>query len=241
MPGFVKAALRKISMLIVCARGSEAFAEYLRSAGVQVGTKTAFFAPATNFIDTTAPWMLRIGSYCKITRGVVILAHDYSRSVLRRSHGAILAEGKDTVIGDNVFIGMNAVILAGAHLGSNVIVGAGSVVAGSVPDNVVVAGNPARVIRTMDEHYEVRKRNNLKEAKNRFRLFKERNGRRPTIKEMGHFFPLFCHTEQELLDADISLAWSGDEKDEILQSFLGAEHPYENYEAFCRDCEDEGE
>ena len=233
--------MRNLNEIIMAVRmrlgliSSEGFIAYLRKKGFSIGEGTKFFDPASTFVDPTRPYMLRIGFYCKITRGVVILSHDYSRSVLRRSHGAILAEGKDTLIGDNVFIGMNAIILAGSHIGSNVIVGAGSVVSGTVPDNVVVAGNPARVIRTMDEHYEIRKGNNLKEAKNQFNLFRARNGRIPTIKEMGHFFPLFCHTEQELVDAGINLNWSGDERDEILQSFLNSEHLYENYEAFCND------
>jgi acetyltransferase-like isoleucine patch superfamily enzyme len=50
-------------------------------------------------------------------------------------------------IGDNVWIGMNAVILKGVIIGENSVVAAGSVVTKSVPPNVVVAGNPAVVVR----------------------------------------------------------------------------------------------
>lgn len=53
-------------------------------------------------------------------------------------------------IGDNCFIGMNSIILKGTTLGCNCIVGAGSVVHGSFPDNVVIAGNPAKVIKQID-------------------------------------------------------------------------------------------
>ena len=49
-------------------------------------------------------------------------------------------------IGNNVFIGMGATILMGADIGDNCIIGAGSVVKGTIPPNSVVAGNPARVI-----------------------------------------------------------------------------------------------
>lgn len=52
-------------------------------------------------------------------------------------------------IGDNCFIGMNSIILKGTRLGNNVVVGAGSVVHGSYPDNCIIAGNPARTIRQL--------------------------------------------------------------------------------------------
>ena len=51
------------------------------------------------------------------------------------------------IIGDNVWIGMNAVILKGVTIGENSIVAAGAVVSKSVPANVVVAGNPAVIVK----------------------------------------------------------------------------------------------
>lgn len=52
-------------------------------------------------------------------------------------------------IGDNVWIGMGAIILKGVTVGDNSVVGAGAVVAQEVPANVVVAGNPARVVKQL--------------------------------------------------------------------------------------------
>ncbi len=54
-------------------------------------------------------------------------------------------------IGKNCFIGCNAIILKGTVVGDNCVIGAGAVVAGKFGDNVVIAGNPARVIRKLDE------------------------------------------------------------------------------------------
>lgn len=51
------------------------------------------------------------------------------------------------IIGNNCFIGMNSIILKGTTLGNNVVIGAGSVVHGVFPDNCIVAGNPAKIIR----------------------------------------------------------------------------------------------
>lgn len=51
------------------------------------------------------------------------------------------------MIGDNVSLGCNVTIIGGVHIGNNVTIGAGSVVVKDVPDNCVVAGNPAKIIR----------------------------------------------------------------------------------------------
>ncbi len=56
---------------------------------------------------------------------------------------------KPVKIGKNVFIGCNCIILKGTVLGDNCVVGAGSVVSGSFPANSVIAGNPARVIKSL--------------------------------------------------------------------------------------------
>lgn len=56
---------------------------------------------------------------------------------------------KPIVIGDNVWLGGGAIVLAGVSIGENSVVGAGAVVTKDVPANVVVAGNPARVLRAV--------------------------------------------------------------------------------------------
>lgn len=64
---------------------SSEYIRYLKSFGVRIGQGTHFFYPCSNTIDIQRPWLLKIGCYCKITEGVSILTHDYSRSVLRRN------------------------------------------------------------------------------------------------------------------------------------------------------------
>ena len=59
--------------------------------------------------------------------------------------------GIGVTIGDNVWIGGNTVIMPGVHIGSNTVIGAGSVVTKDIPDWVVAAGNPCRVIKQITE------------------------------------------------------------------------------------------
>ncbi len=74
-------------------------------------------------------------------------AHDINPEK-RRSH---CGGSRPVVIGKNVWIGNNSIILKGASIGENSIVGAGSVVTGKLfPPNVIIAGNPARVVRPID-------------------------------------------------------------------------------------------
>lgn len=57
---------------------------------------------------------------------------------------------KSVVIGDNVWIGENVCILPGVEIGNGCIIGAGAIVTKSVPDNCIVAGNPAKIIKEFD-------------------------------------------------------------------------------------------
>ncbi len=59
--------------------------------------------------------------------------------------------GIGITIGDNVWIGGNAIINPGVTIGNNVVIGAGSVVTKDIPDNVIAVGNPCKVIRTITE------------------------------------------------------------------------------------------
>lgn len=61
---------------------------------------------------------------------------------------------KPIVVGNNVYIGNNVIILPGVTIGNNVVIGAGAVVSKDIPDNSVAVGVPARVIKTADEYLE---------------------------------------------------------------------------------------
>lgn len=71
------------------AYSSEAFANYLRRRGVEVGEGCHFFDAQTTNVDLQRPHMLRFGKYVKVTGYVHVLCHYYSRSVVLQSGGGI--------------------------------------------------------------------------------------------------------------------------------------------------------
>lgn len=219
----------------------EDFCEILRCEGIHVGKGTIFYDPNSQTIDRQRPWMLRIGDYCKITKGCTILTHDYSRSVLRRAYGEVIGEAGETVIGNNVFIGINSIILMGSKIGDNVIIGAGSVVGGEVPSNCVVAGNPARVIRSLEEHYDLRKKRTLHEAVLYAKTFEKTYGRMPCMNEMGPFFPLFLQrSEKALQENHINTDLNGDCQREIIDDFLKTKPYFKDFDGFLEFVSDYG-
>ncbi len=91
---------------------------------------------------------IRFGDNCMLAPNVQLYTASHPLHPVKRNSG--LENGAPITIGDNVWIGGASVIVPGVTLGNNVVVGAGSVVTKSFPDNVVIAGNPARVIKTID-------------------------------------------------------------------------------------------
>ena len=106
------------------------------------------------------PWIINIGSNVHITDGVKFITHD-GGTLLFRDIIPDLEITKPISIGNNVYIGNNVLLLPGVTVGNNVVIGAGAVVTKDIPDNSVVVGVPARVIKTTDEYLEKIKKESL--------------------------------------------------------------------------------
>jgi maltose O-acetyltransferase len=104
------------------------YVKKLRRNGITIGEGTIIYDPKNTVIDQTAPSLLSIGKYVSIATGCKILVHDSSWRVMLGFDGIIPGNTAKTVIGNNVFLGMNTIVLRGVTIGNNVIVGAGSVV-----------------------------------------------------------------------------------------------------------------
>lgn len=100
-----------------------------------------------------------IGDNCQFAPNVAV--YTAGHPVHPESRNSMYEYGIDVTIGDNVWIGGNAVICPGVTIGSNTVIGAGSVVTKDIPDWCVAAGNPCRVIRKItgeDKKYYFRDR-----------------------------------------------------------------------------------
>ena len=90
-----------------------------------------------------------IGDNCQMAPNVSIYTAGHPLHPAARN--TLYEYGIEVVIGDNVWIGGNTVILPGVHIGNNTVIGAGSVVTKDISDSVLAAGNPCKIIREITE------------------------------------------------------------------------------------------
>lgn len=109
-------------------------------------------------LDPSHCWLIEIGDNVTLAPRVHLLCHDASTKQFLN-----YTKIGRVVIGNNVFIGAESVVLPNVKIGNNVIIGANSTVTKDIPDNVVAAGNPARVLSTLEEYLK-RHRENMKQA-----------------------------------------------------------------------------
>ncbi|EGF54453.1 acyltransferase [Bacteroides clarus] len=119
-----------------------------RFLGVKIGNQCRLI----HCTFSSEPYLVEIGNHVSATR-THFETHDGGIWVFREQHPDWdkIAPIK---IGNNVYIGEGCIILPGVHIGNNVVVGARSVVTKSIPDNSVVVGSPARVLKSIDEYFD---------------------------------------------------------------------------------------
>lgn len=214
---------------------NEEFIAYLRKCGIKIGSHCTFYDCNKVSIDTQNPGMLEIGDYVRITDGVQILTHDYSFSVLCSVEGDIVGSVEKVTIGNNVFIGRNAIILKGVHIGNNVIIGAGSIVAKDCKDNSVYAGNPAKRICSIEDMYKKRKDKMLENAKQVVHCYYQRYGKAPEQSILREYQLLFDDRSTVPSSLEALMADSGC-YDKCMRYYKESSPQFENYEAFLKWC-----
>ncbi len=156
-----------------------------------------------------------------------ILTHGFDWSVLREKYGEVLSSSGKVVIEDNVFIGINTIILKGVRIGRDSIIGAGSVVTSDIPAGSVAAGNPCRVIMTIDQYYQSRKKKFIDEAKAYAHEIFVKTGRMPYQEEFWEEFPIFLSRNGDWGNIPVK-AQTGS----AFINFLKSKPVYSSYEEF---------
>ena len=137
-------------------RSKPAKVEYLRSLGAKIGDGTELNCNTTAF--GTEPYLIEVGKLCLFASGVQFFTHDGGVAVLNRL--GVWGEGieRDKIgrikIGNNVYIGTNALVMPGVEIGDNCVIGAGAIVSKNIPSNSVAVGIPAKVICSVEEYAE---------------------------------------------------------------------------------------
>lgn len=143
--------------------------KYLKKNGMNI-KGTPFYFSTSIYFDGTDYSLITLEDGISISSDVAFLTHDFSANTvykglelsnieeLEQNYKINRLRRLQTIrVGAHTFIGAKSFILPGSDIGRNVIVGAGSVVRGKIPDNSIVIGNPARVIKKTSEWLEKQK------------------------------------------------------------------------------------
>ena len=130
---------------ILKGRKRDVLINFYRKKGINIGDNCAIFSS----IVTPESYLISIGDNVTISTDVKLITHDNSVSKVIPNVTDVFGR---IDIGNNCFIGAASILLPGISLGDNSIVAAGSVVTKSFPNNVIVGGNPAKIICTIEEY-----------------------------------------------------------------------------------------
>jgi acetyltransferase-like isoleucine patch superfamily enzyme len=123
---------------------------YARSLGVKVGDNVHFYGSYANMFSSE-PWLISIGSNVHVAAETRFITHDGGTIILKDDFPDYVLTG-NIEIGNDVYIGIRAVILPGVKIGNRCIIGSCALVTKDIPDNSVAVGVPAKVTGTVDNY-----------------------------------------------------------------------------------------
>ena len=136
-------------------RSWEGKRKYLEKRGATIGAGTRLNCSTDSF--GTEPYLIKCGKDCLFANGVHFYTHDGGIKVLNTLNmfdGKRMEKFGAIVVGDNVYIGSETLIMPGVTIGDNCIIAAGAVVTHDVPSNTVWGGVPAKQIKSLDDYYQ---------------------------------------------------------------------------------------
>lgn len=142
--------VKRIHLKFFIQSGFEYAAYLKRHSTLQSQGRACYIAKSANIPD---PHLTCVGDNVWITDGCHLLCHDASVVMINHMNGTHLDRIGPIVLGDNVFLGNNVIVLPGITIGSQVVIGAGAVVTRNIPSGKVWAGNPARLICDFETYF----------------------------------------------------------------------------------------
>lgn len=133
-------------LLTICCFGNKI--KIAKKLGVSIGERCRILGNVFHIFGSE-PYLVKIGNHVSISNGTIFITHHGEYWVFRDNSNEFNCYEK-IVVGNNVFIGQNCIILPGVTIGDNVVIGAFSIVNKDVPSNSVFAGNPAKYINSID-------------------------------------------------------------------------------------------
>lgn len=182
----------------VCRRNAKLYTWFLRKKGMKIGENCWWGPMETIAIDITRPSLIEIGNDVRINLGFTLMTHDASNMVFRKAYNDFVSSSGHVKIGNNVYFGRWCTVLKGVTIGDNCIIGYGSIVTRDIPANSVAIGRPAKVVCSLDDYYQKRKKLHVEEAIEYAQSIKERYGRRPVIEDFFEEFPLFLKGTEDV-------------------------------------------
>jgi len=136
---FFKRTYESVFKLLMLKATDERRIKYLRKLGVKIGQSCRI----RTMSFSTEPYLIEIGDHVAIAANTQFITHDGATWCFEDIKGGVFGK---IVIGNNVFIGINSIILSNTTIGDNCIIGAGSVLRGHFPENSIITGNPAQIV-----------------------------------------------------------------------------------------------
>ena len=238
--GFLGSALNRLrKWFLFGVRGDTlSYLRWLNQRGAAIDESLFLPTPESVFLDATNPWLLTIGKHVSLAAGVKVLTHDASWMVLRGVNGSMNGHMAPTKIGNNVFVGMNSIILCGVTICDNVIIGVNSVVDRSIREPGVYSGAPAKRVASLEQFQGLREAAQPREALALAREYYGRFGRKPPQEIFHEYFWLFSpRRAEELPPLFLRKMQEGGNFEAVRDAFLATEPDFDGYGQFWDWCQ----
>ena len=161
----------------------EMFVKKLRRQGARIGNFVQIVDKSKFLYEPWCANLIEIGDEVVIAAGVRFVSHDSSYTNI---FGGVPTKYGKIVIEDNVYIGVNSIVLPGVRIGASSLVGAGTIINKNIPPRSIVVGNPCKIIGSIDDGLEKYKLNMQTNENDLIHFIDVGGSYSQILKEHGH-------------------------------------------------------